>query len=123
MRKVALLSVRLCLWLGLALQSRAQDDEARGLIEKAIKAHGGAEKLSAVKAVQMKAKGKANVMNMEFPFTMEMSIQRPDKVKVAMDLDINNMNISFTQVYNGKKGWINILGKTQEMDEKTLKEA
>jgi hypothetical protein len=120
MRKAMLAA--LGLWLGVALQSGAQEDESRALVEKAIKAHGGADKLSRANAKLLKAKGKVNIMNMDLPVTFEVHIQLPDRTKLAGELEINNMTIAVTQVYDGKKGWQSFLGKTQEMDKKTLEE-
>ncbi|MCI0463803.1 MAG: outer membrane lipoprotein-sorting protein [Gemmataceae bacterium] len=121
MRKLVVMLGCVC-WLGITLQSSAQQDESRALIEKGIKALGDEKKLAAIKAVQIKAKGKVNLMNMDIPVTFELSTQLPDKIKLAGDLEINNMNISVVQVYDGKKGWTSFLGKTAELDKKQLEE-
>jgi hypothetical protein len=122
MRKSVLLALGVSLWLLWGLSGQAQEgDEARALIEKAIKAHGGAAKLAAVKATQTKGKGKI-FSPMEFPFTIDLSSQPPDKFKMVLDAEINGMNIPIVQVFNGKKGWVSVMGKTMNLDEKDIQE-
>ena len=121
MRKIGLLACGVCLTLAWCLYARGQGDESRAIIDKAIKAHGGAKKLEAIKAVQIKAKGKI-YQPMEFPFTAEICSQPPDKMKLTADLEVNNMNIAFVQVFDGKKGWQSVAGMTKEVDADELKE-
>src|SRR5262249_58252802 len=102
--------------LGLAPLAPAQDD-ANALIEKAIKAHGGAEKLAKMKALKIKTKGVLEIMGASLPFTQESSIQLPDKIKDAMQLEVMGQQITVTTVFDGTKGWINANGTTMEMNE------
>jgi hypothetical protein len=115
------LALGVCLVLGGS--GRAQEDEARALVAKAIKAHGGDKALAALTAVQMKAKGKIQIMGMEIPFTAEIFSQHPDKLKAVIDINVNNMNFQVIQVVNGKKGWESLGGMTKEMDAQQLTEA
>ncbi len=121
MRKLVLLAVGVGVWLGLGLSGKAQEDESRAVIEKAIEAHGGAKVLAGIKAMQMKGKGKA-YQPMEFTFTIDVSAVPPSKYKVEVDVEINNMNIKVIKVFNGDKGWLNVLGKTTDLGEVELKE-
>jgi len=122
MRKIGLLACGVCLCLVWGLYGQGQDGEPRAIIDKAIKAHGGAKKLSAIKAIQMKGKGKIYVP-MEASFTAEISSQPPDKHNLSVDLEINNMNFKFFQVFDGKKGWQGITGMVKELDADEVKEA
>ena len=70
MRKIGLLACGACLLLAWGLYGQGQDGEPRAIIDRAIKAHGGAKKLAAVKAMQMKGKGKI-YQPMEAAFTAE----------------------------------------------------
>jgi hypothetical protein len=122
MRKSVLLGFGVSLWLLWGLSGQAQEgNESRALIDKAIKAHGGAAKLAAIKAVQMKGKGKA-YQPMEFAFTLELATQPPDKMRLALDIDANGMKIPLIIVYNGKKGWQSVMGETKAMDDKDIQE-
>jgi len=123
MRK-SVMCVGLALLFGAALQLRAQQpDEARAVVAKAIEAHGGAEKLAAIKAVVIKGKGKISIAGMDLTFTMDSSVQLPGKMRNVIEVDAGGMNFTLTQVYNGKKGWVNVMGKTMDLDEKQMKEA
>jgi len=121
MRKIGLLACGVCLCLAWGLYGQGQEGEPRAIIDKAIKAHGGAKKLAAIKAIQLKGKGKIH-SPIEIPFTLDISTQPPDKIKVNIDIDVNNMNIAIIQVVNGKKGWANIMGMTKDLDEQEMKE-
>jgi hypothetical protein len=101
---------------------QAQEDECRTLIEKAIKATGGEQKLSTLKASQAKAKGSITIMEMNLPFTAEVFSHMPDKTKVVASLDVMGMNVEFIQVYDGKKGWQKAAGQLKELQGDELKE-
>jgi hypothetical protein len=122
MRKIGLLACAVCLFLAWGLYGQGQDGEPRAIIDKAIQAHGGAKKLAAIKAVQMKGKGKIYVP-MEASFTAEITAQPPDKQRLSADLEINNMNFHFVQVFDGKKGWQGVAGMIKELDADEVKEA
>jgi len=109
-------------WLGLAATGRAQDEECRAVVAKAMKASGGEDKLAALKAAEMKAKGKVHVMGMEIEFTADLYTQEPEKQKAVLNFTIMNMNITLTQVFDGKKGWQNVMGTTTELGADDLKE-
>jgi hypothetical protein len=116
MRKSAVLSVAGFLCLGLALNAGQQDD-VKALVKKAIKAHGGAKNLAKQKGLHVKASGTLDFMN-NLKFTTETFFQDPDKFKNVVEVEINNMNISIIQVFNGKRFWINAMGKTTELKDK-----
>ena len=66
---------------------RADDDaEMKALIEKAIKAHGGADKLSKQKATTMKFKGKIYAAD-GLDYTGELALQYPDRVRTDINFD------------------------------------
>jgi hypothetical protein len=62
--------------------ARADDQAAtRAIIEKAIQARGGEEKLAPMKAVTFKSKGKFYGMGDGTDYTGEWAIRPPDKVR------------------------------------------
>lgn len=117
--RVALLAIVGGIGIGLAASflaasdSRAQtpgereDAEARAIIDKAIKAHGGADKLSQFKAVRAKWSGKHKVENQFYWDAVRVvTYEMPDKVR--FDFEVENPNgggFAFSRVVNGKKGW------------------
>jgi hypothetical protein len=124
MRKVLFHGVVVGLLLGLATRAPAQ--EAQAIIDKAIKAHGGEEKLKTLmeKGAQSKSKGKLELLG-GVDVTVEAFIQFPDnKFKSVMQLNINGMNVTTTQVFNGDKFWLNVNGQdlSNLLDDKALAE-
>ena len=97
----------------------AQTSQISGIVKDST---GAAIAGAAIKATQIKAKGKI-VSPMEIPFTIEISTQKPDKIKANIDIEVGGMNITIVQVVNGKKGWANVMGTTKELDGKELSEA
>lgn len=88
------------------------DAQARAIIDKAILAHGGAEKLSPFKAVSAKWVGKHKIENQYYGdavrvVTYEMpTSDMPDKIR--FDFEVENpkgSSFAFTRVVNGKQGW------------------
>jgi hypothetical protein len=105
-------------------RAQEQENEQRAFIRKAIEAHGGEAALKKYPASITKFKGMIEVMGMMHEITGETSVARPDRLKVDSMMTFNNMPFQFIQVLNGKKLWISLLGKTQEVkDEKIINQA
>jgi outer membrane lipoprotein-sorting protein len=104
--------------------ARADDKaDTRAVIDKAIKATGGEEKLAKVKVLNFKAKGKFYGMGDAIDYTGDWSIQPPDKFRVQLNFEVNAMKITFMMVFDGKKGWRKINDDTTEMNEDEVAEA
>lgn len=102
---------------------QAQEVDLKAVLKKSIEAHGGEANLAKFKGTTSKFKGNIEILNMKVDLTGETAFQRPDKVRNAMALTINNMNIDVITVYDGKKMWVSTQGQTKEIDdEKILKE-
>lgn len=88
------------------------DDEAKKIVEAAIKAHGGAEKFAKIKdkAVIQKAKVKVFASGMEFEATME---SQTDGKRFRQDISLSVMGqqIEQTVAFDGKETWIAANGK------------
>jgi hypothetical protein len=107
-----------------ALFVRGQDADLKAILRKSIEAHGGEKNLSKFKAVITKFKGTMELQGLTFDVTGETSLQKPDKVKNVMKLEIKGKAIDVITVFNGKKLWVNAAGQTKEIDdEKILKAA
>jgi hypothetical protein len=109
--------------LVLATAARADDKEMKALLDRAIKAHGGAEKLDKYLASTMTIKGKVNVMGQDIDFEGQWSVQLPDRMRNEIELEIMNNKIKQVTVLNKDKGWISALGTTTEMTKEMLDEA
>jgi hypothetical protein len=112
--------------LALALGTLQADEKAdtRALIDKAIQARGGAEKLAQLKATTFKLKGKFYGMGAGLDYTGELAIQPPDKTRVQMEIDVNGMKIPVLRVVNGGKGFQKIADMAATgLDKEELAEA
>jgi hypothetical protein len=101
--------------LGLASRGPAADDDAKAIVAKALKAHGGGETLAKLKAAQSKNKGKINLPGVgEVEFTQEISYMLPDKLKDSIELQIMGMRIPVLTLVNGES--ITIEANGQKID-------
>ena len=96
-----------------------EDAEARAIIDKAIKAHGGADKLSQFKAVSAKWVGKHKVENMFYWDAVRVvTYEMPDKIR--FDFEVENPKggtFAFSRVVNGKRGWQGSVRGTRDLKE------
>ena len=109
--------------LAAAGAARADDKaDTRAVINKAIQARGGEEKLAKVKALHFKGKGKFYGMGDAIDYIGEWNIQPPDKFRVQINFEVNAMKITFLMVFDGKKGWRKINDETMELNEDEVAE-
>jgi hypothetical protein len=94
----------------------AEGDDARAVIDRAVKAAGGEKALAKRKAMTWTTKGTYYGMGMEIPFTAHYALELPGKSR----MEIENF---MTRVVDGDKGWIQMMGETREMDKGELAEA
>lgn len=84
--------------------SRAADDDAKSIIVKAIKAHGGKEALNKYKGAKITNKGKITIpMIGETDFTSEVTYMLPDKFKDSTELTVGGNKIGIVTVAKGDK--------------------
>jgi hypothetical protein len=106
--------------LACTLSLRAQDDENRALVLKAIQATGGKETITKFKAIQTKFKGDVDVAGTMTKVEGEVFINHSGQLKNIIDVSINNMNIKITQAFDGKNAWMDVLGMLTELKDKDL---
>lgn len=97
------LCVILSALLAVAGTARAADDDAKTILEKAIKAHGGADNLTKFKGGSMKGKGKVVTQFGELEFTQETTYMMPDKFKEVAEVEVMGTKIKTTTRINGDK--------------------
>jgi hypothetical protein len=108
--------------LAAAVPVQAQDDGAVAVIEKALKAQGGADKMAALKAYTAKGKGTVVLMDTTIDFTIEVFAQKRSKLKEAVKLSVNDMNINIVKVVVGDSGWQSIEGQVTDLTKEEMKE-
>src|SRR5262245_23081717 len=111
------------LFAGAGLVRADGEADARQVIDKAIKAQGGADKLAKLKAHTFKMKGKYYGMSAEgVDYKGEWSIQQPDKFRMEIDVEVMGQTFKVIHVINGDKGWNRMMDMTKEMDKEELDE-
>jgi hypothetical protein len=110
-----LLHVGLAIGLALAFTGSFRADEPKDIIDKAIKAAGGEEKLAKFKCYTWSAKGTYYGQGNESAYTATYAVQWPDKLRV----DVKDV---FILVLNGDKAWMKMGEEAAEMDAEQLAE-
>ncbi len=112
------------LLLALPVVGRADDAaDMKALIEKAMKAHGGADNLAKQQAATFNMKGQVHVQGLDIEFKGEISHQYPEKLRVVIEGEVMGTAFKVIQVVNGDKGWINDPQGSREMSKAELAEA
>jgi negative regulator of sigma E activity len=109
-----------CSLLAAGATARAEDT-VPAVLDKAIKAHGGAEKLAFKGALHTKSKGTIELAG-GLPYTEDVTIQGQDQLKSIVTVEVMGQSVVVTTVFNRDKGWINAQGQTKDMDEKLMGE-
>ena len=121
MTRLALLAAGFA--LAVAPVRAADDAEARKIIEKAVKAHGGQDTLDKLPAVVTKFKGTFHGMGEGLPITGEVSMQGADKSRLEMEIEAGGMKIPVVIVFASDKGWAKIAKDVMEFGKDQLEEA
>jgi hypothetical protein len=108
------------LMVGLLLASmprgRADDNDVRALIEKAVVAHGGEANLAKLQMVRVKSKGTLKITGMTIAFTSDLLYQLPGKSKNKLTLKLPDEKLAVVQVLNGNKAWETVAGETKNIE-------
>src|SRR5207249_4096970 len=104
MRNLALTGFVAALAFTLSQPARAADDP-KAIVDKGIKALGGEEKLSKVKAYSWKSKGKIKIMDNESEFTSEGTVEGLDHISTKFSSEFGGTKFEVVAVLAGDKGW------------------
>lgn len=86
------------------------DDEARKVLDKAAKAHGGADKIGKLKDKSVQQSGKLTIAAMNADAKM-LTYTDMKRFKHVIELSINGMDLKQEIGYDGKEFWVAINGK------------
>lgn len=114
------LSVFALVYLASSLQMARADDAANAVLDKAIKALGGEEKLKGAKAITWAAKGTLSFGGNDNPFSTSVTAQGLSQYQGKFSGDFNGNQFEAVTVINGDKGWRKFGDMTMEMDEDAL---
>jgi hypothetical protein len=109
--------------LGIALQgmAKAEDAKVKEILDKAIKALGGEEKLGAIKVVQIKGEGKIIIEGNDNPIKVETTTQGLDHHRGEFEGEFGGNSVKGVTVLKGDKGWRKFGDNLMEMDEDGVK--
>jgi hypothetical protein len=125
MRPQLLVTLTVDLLLGLVSGAAAQDD-ARAIIEKAITAQGGMEKLSLRLAGQSRIKGTLSLpapVPADVTVEGDLFVQPGGPEKVSLHVEALGNTLKLIQVYDGDRGWKSLNGAVSDMDKNELEDA
>ena len=123
MSQSALRGLLAALVLAFASQAVRAEEGANAVLEKAIKALGGEEQLSKIKAVSWKTKGTLTFMGADNPISTETTVQGLTHSKQDFEGEFGGNKIKGSSVLAGDKGWRSFAGMIMEMDPEALAEA
>lgn len=110
------------LLLGCTKATPAPPDEARGIIERAIKVHGGEDALGRVQADRVKFKGNLVLRGHTVPFVDETTMQLPGRYKHMIEINDGTNRKTILYIINGDKMYVTVDGQTVKPDTATLSE-
>jgi hypothetical protein len=94
----------------------------RTTIERAIKAHGGMERLSLVRADKVKVKGTLIAAGKAAPFSALTTVQLPAQYKSVIELTVDGRKRVLAHLINGERALVTVDGQPQKLDPAALAE-
>lgn len=89
-------------------------DDARATIERAVKAHGGADKLTQLRQYRERTRGTIFVGEAKRAFTLDTTIRLPDQFRSVLVADLGTGRLEVIQVCDGSRGWVSDRGRISE---------
>src|SRR5436305_12992530 len=85
----------------------AEDNDARQIVEKGIRAHGGQENISKLRSVRIKVEGEVELAPGQpaVPIVIEDLWQMPDRYMTTSRLALNGQEITQTICIDAAEGW------------------
>ncbi len=92
------------------------DDATQGVIERAIRAHGGLDRLSHLHADRVTTEGVLIVQDNETPFRTETTVQLPNQFRNVIHL-LGERKTEFVNIVNGDKMYFTLDGQPQRVSD------
>src|SRR5438477_851014 len=96
--------------------ARAEDKDPKPILDKAIQALGGEEKLKKAESATWKTKGTITINGNDNTVSIQATAQGLDHYRAAVEGEFGGNEVKGVVVLNGYKGWRNF-GEKMEMDE------
>jgi hypothetical protein len=98
---------------------RADDSDAKAILDKGIKALGGEEQLAKSAMYSSKSKGTVTFNGADHAIKAQATFQDLDHYRSEFEGEFDGNNVKGVTIINGKKGW-RTFGETMELDEDGL---
>jgi hypothetical protein len=108
-----------CLFVTTAPVSAGDREDALAIIDRAVKAHGGADALAKVRTAVRAGEGVLFQGDTKTPFTDELMLNLPNQWRDSVVID---KKVHFAMAVNGEKGWQAVSGTVTEIGPARLKE-
>ncbi len=95
--------------------------ESRTLIERAVRAYGGADALKKLDVATWKAKGTAFADNKEIGLTVDAQSQGLDRGRLDAAVVVDNKTLNARVVWNDDKGWVRLDQQTNDFPPEAVK--
>jgi hypothetical protein len=99
-----------------------ENTAARALLDRAIVAHGGLERLSAQPARTWKGKGTFHTTHGNIPFVVDGARQGIDQMFMSLESTDPESHYSRKVVLSGEKGWVRLNGRLNELGGDAMEE-
>lgn len=96
-------------------------DDAITIIDKAIKAQGGVDKMAKAKGQQWQVNGIMHFMEMKLPYTANYTFSAPNQFRFNMKAEFGGQKIEMQAGTDGKTTWQSMGAMVEEMPEKKAK--
>jgi hypothetical protein len=100
--------------------ARADDKEVKAILDRAIKAVGGEDKLARATAFTWKTRGATTVLGKDNPFTRQATAQGLDHYRAESENEIDGNTVKGMTIINGERGWRKFGEQGREMNEPAL---
>jgi hypothetical protein len=122
MRTTIAFALPLALAATATIRARADDRQAREVIDQAIRSAGGEYRLLRTQAMTRTAKGVLFFFGQETPFSTQLTIAFPDRLRDRIEVEANRQKTEIVHVLNRDQGWRAAHGKTMEMTKSEVEE-
>jgi hypothetical protein len=102
------------------IPARADEKDPNAILDKAIKATGGEEKLKKIDAMSWKTKATLTFNGDDNAFSSQSTVQGLDHFRTEFELQIQGNPVKGMVVLNGDKGWRKFGDQTMPMDDDAL---
>jgi hypothetical protein len=102
------------------IPARADEKDPNAILDKAIKATGGEEKLKKIDAMSWKTKATLTINGENNPFSAQSTVQGLDHYRTEFEAEFGGNSVKGVVVLSGNKGWRKFGDQAMEMEEDAI---